>query len=126
MAADHQEADALYKLTPSPDHLAMAKALLGKLTRTSIKLRPNKAVVDYSLPNEVVRILLRPHWVYKSKEKWGLGHATEYCIPPIIQEVLIMLLAKIACTRLVPMIWHLATGFAVPKHNLKPGILGND
>ena len=80
--ADHARADPEYVMVPTADHMSQAQALLMRMRQLSIVLKPNKAIIPHSVPNELLRMVLRPFWVYKSQAHWGLGHAKRYRASP--------------------------------------------
>ena len=84
----------------------------------------NKSIIDFSVPNELFRMVLRPRWVYQSHEHWGLGHRSCYVAPPELERFLVCFYAKVLATHVAPFHWHLASGFAVQQPNNKPGIDG--
>ena len=102
----------------------MAQTLLKRMRTKATKLKSNKSVIDHSVPNEVLRMVLKPNWVFRSREHWGLGHEKRYKPPESLDWLLTLFLAKILATHLTPTMWHVADGFAVSKANSKPGILG--
>ena len=102
----------------------MAAAFLGKLRTVSMKLRTAKAIVDHSIPNEVWRVLLKPWWVHRNVQHYGLGAPQGIRVPRKIEWLLTRYLAKVLAVRMAPLAWHLAPGFPVDKSNGKPGIDG--
>ena len=76
LRADHAAADPDYALVTRPEHFQMARALVGTLRNYSTRLKLNKAIIDFSLPNEFVRMLLRPQRACWPHRQWGLGTAT--------------------------------------------------
>jgi len=124
IGANHREHDPDYCVVPTADHLLMAETVVQRMRNNATRLRPNKSIVDFSIPNEVLRMVLRPRWTYKPRHAWGLGHVKHYQVSRPIYWLLVQLVAKIMATRMTPVIWHMANGFTVQKANYKPGILG--
>ena len=124
LSADHAAADPDYAKVTRPEHFQMARALVGTLRNFSTRLKLNKAIIDFSLPSELVRTILRPQWACWPHRQWGLGHQRKYTVPPVLYWFLDLTFTKVMASRLAPLIWHLAPGFAVSKHNLLPGIKG--
>ena len=124
ISSKHEDFDPEYTKVPTPDHITMAQSLLKHMRMQASKLKSNKAVIDHSIPNEVLRVAIKPYWTYQRKDKTGLGHARKYFVPDVIEWLLIRLLAKVIANHLAPLRWHVAAGFTVQKANLKPGILG--
>ena len=124
LKADHQQADALYSQIPTQEHFQMADHMLVRLRHKASRLRPMKAILSYALPNEIVRILLKPKWTYYKHTKYGIGHQSNFNVPPILYWYLRFSFAKLLAARMPPLRWHLATGFTVQKANNLPGIDG--
>ena len=120
--ADHSAADPLYHSIPAPKDLDLAEALLERMKSKATRLRPGKMAVLHSAPNEIIRILLKPYWTFVDPVKYGLGHRRTFLVPPEIEHFWKYYLAKILCTHMTPLRWHLAQGFTVDKHNAKSGI----
>ena len=68
-----EDYDPNYKRLPEPDDLALAQAMLTRMAHIAPKLKNFKSVVKHSIPNEYFRILLRPTWVHRDFQKYGLG-----------------------------------------------------
>ena len=119
--SDHYS-DPLCHLVPAADDLNLATTLLHRMRIKATRLRPGKMIVKHSLPNELVRILLKPDWTYIDPVKYGLGYRRHFVIPPALEKFWVLYLAKIIAAHAAPMHWHLAQGFTVDKLNGKAGI----
>jgi len=114
-AMDHQKDDPLYTKVPTADHISQAEALVARLKIRANKMKLGKSTVSHSIPNEIFRMILKPAWVLTNRYRFGIGHAGKLHVPDIILKVLTRLYAKVLSTRLVPLKWHLAAGFAIKK-----------
>ena len=122
ISMDHASADPLYRQVPTADHLAMADALLLRLGQHAPRLRLGKAIVNFSLPNEIWRLLFRPQWVFRDHRHVGIGAAKDFLVPSLLRRWLTRYVATILSVRMTPFLWHLACAFTVPKLNGLSGL----
>ena len=115
MDADCVAADPEYQLVPEVKHLEAAEAVLYFMGHHASRLRLGRAIVHHSLPNELVRLILRPTWIQKDVRKTGVGVSRKFTVPPIIKRWMGRYMAKILSTRLTPLLFHLAKAFTVDK-----------
>jgi len=102
LGMQHSLTDPDYTTTPTADHLLLAEALVARLGIFANKLRLGKATVDFSVPNEIYRMVMRPRWVAKADFKFGVGHVGKLIVPPVIRRTLVRMYAKVLSTRLAP------------------------
>ena len=86
------------------------------------KQTAGKSWVEWSIPNEVARVLFRPGWVHRRARYHGLGHEADIFEAPTFKSLLIAVLEKVAASRAAVMQWHLAKGCFIDKHNGKKGV----
>jgi len=106
--------------------IVVAKEWLWKFRLAASSLPCWRAWCKGSIPNELLRILLRPRWVWRREQKLGLGASDDLkkISMPYFNRWLLKLFLQIVRTNTVPMDWHKARGAKIGKGNGLEGIKG--
>ena len=83
------------------------------------KLNPGKSSPEWTVPNEILRILFWPGWVWLEKQNVGLGASrdVEDLKAEKFDEKMLDLLTQMRATDQAPLRWHMAAGHAISKGN---------
>ena len=108
---------------PSESDYEGARQDLKLMREGAWRMKTWKAGVTWSVPVEMLRILLFPNWQYIRDARLGVGCVEERIAAPKFTRLLVHMLAKVRATQRTPVQWHLARACFIPKYN---GRLGCD
>ena len=113
-----------YCKVPDANRLRHGQELRARFRLVARRLPAWKAWPSWSIPSELLRVLLCPNWKNKQQRRAGVGAATEKLSNPTFYRMLQYLFAKVASTGLAPFSWRLAQGCGISQQNGKAGCDG--
>ena len=99
------------------EHEIKAKRDYNRMTRALKHIKLRKSVPSWSIPVELLAMLMLPDRTKTAHERLGVGAAGVKPIAPCFRQVLTHLFYSIRKCARVPMMWNQAVGYQLPKNN---------